>query len=139
MKVIADTNIWSYALRRKSNDFPLTTTVLNNLITSNSIVIIGPIRQELLTGFRVNGQFEKLKSHLRQFSDYPIQTDDYEIAAEFHTTCSSNGIQGSPVDFLICAVSYVNDFEIYTLDKDFSHYQKHIPIKLHITPYRRED
>lgn len=132
MKVIVDTNIWSYALRRKTIiDYESAISALNELILLNSVVFIGPVRQELLTGFRAKDQFEKLKLHLRQFSDHPIQSTDYELAAEFQTICSTKGVQGSPVDFLICAIAHNNDFEIFTLDKDFIHYRQHIPIHLY--------
>jgi len=35
------------------------------------------------------------------------------------------------IDFLICAVAVRLSVEIYTTDKDFLNYQKHLPIKLY--------
>jgi hypothetical protein len=43
-----------------------------------------------------------------------IKPADYELAAEYYNTCMGNGIQGSQIDFLICALSVRNKFEIYT-------------------------
>lgn len=131
MKVIIDTNVWSHVLRRQAAPDETILTLINQLLFSGLIVFIGPIRQELLTGFNQPEQFEKLKLHLRRFSDFKLQVYDYEKAAEFQTMCIKKGVQGSPVDFLICAVAYNNNFQIFTLDGDFTYYQKHISIQLY--------
>ena len=60
-----------------------------------------------------------------------IFDDDYIQAAEFYNICRKNGVQGSHIDFLICAVAVRLSVEIYTTDKDFLNYQKHLPIKLY--------
>ena len=58
--------------------------------------------------------------------------EDYEKAAELFNTCRRNGIQGSQIDFLICAAALNNKISIFTTDKDFENYKKFINIKLHI-------
>jgi predicted nucleic acid-binding protein len=40
-------------------------------------------------------------------------------------------VQGSHIDFLICAVATRLNVAIFTTDKDFDFYQQHLPIKLH--------
>jgi len=40
------------------------------------------------------------------------------------------GIQGSHIDFLICVVAARLKFKIFTTDKDFKFYSKHLPISL---------
>ena len=100
-------------------------------IISLIICNVVPVRQELLTGFREKHQFEKLQSQLINFDNYPITVSDYEKAAFYHTLCRQNGVQGSTVDLLLCAIALNNQLEIFTLDKDFELYQKHIPIKLY--------
>ena len=54
-----------------------------------------------------------------------------EMAAELSNRCRRNGIQGSHTDFLICSFSMNNNCPIFTLDKDFDLYRKHIPLSLH--------
>lgn len=44
---------------------------------------------------------------------------------------NSRGIQGSNTDFLICAVANRNKISIYTTDKDFELFSRHIQIVLH--------
>jgi hypothetical protein len=53
------------------------------LLNHGVIEIIGPIRQELLSGIREQSQFERFREHLRRFRDLQTTTDDYEEAASF--------------------------------------------------------
>lgn len=129
MSILVDTSIWSLALRREATSFPQKET-LSHLISDGLVRIIGPIRQDLLSGIPDKEQFEALKSHLKYFPDTPILTEDYELAAAFFNTCRKNGIQGSHIDFLICAIGVTHNFEIYTTDNDFLNYREHLPIRL---------
>jgi predicted nucleic acid-binding protein len=131
LKVLVDTSVWSLALRRqKSQDNPIISE-LESLIKDFLVQLIGPIRQELLSGIKSESQFEKLKNYLRSFPDYNIQTNDFELAARFFNKCRTKGIQGSNTDFLICAISVNNNWPIFTTDKDFPHFQKIISIQLY--------
>ena len=133
MKVIIDTSIWSLALRReKSQDISILGE-LESLINDFRIQLIGPIRQELLSGIKSENQFKKLKTYLRSFPEYQFQSDDFELAAQFFNQCRSKGIQGSNTDFLICAIAVNNNWQIYTSDQDFLYFQKIIPIQLYNT------
>lgn len=133
MKVLVDTSIWSKALRRRDGENPHERSVLLDLIASHSVVIIGPIRQEILSGIKDERQFAELQDRLSAFPDAPIGTDDFVTAARFFNLCRSKGIQGSNTDFLICAVAVNNGMSIYTSDEDFRHFQKVLPIELHRT------
>jgi len=129
MKVLVDTSIWSLALRRNVKNAPVDT--LSGMIQDSLVVMIGPIRQVLLSGIADSEAYERLRSKLRFFDDLPITMQDYETAAQFFNTCRKNGVQGSHVDFLICAVAVNNSLIIYTADKDFQHYAQHLPIRLY--------
>ncbi len=130
MKVIVDTPIWSYALRSKRQLYELHVKELEGLISDQRVVIIGSIRQEVLSGYSDKSRFEKLNDKLRYFENTQITDDDYVQAAIFSNTCRSKGVQGSHIDFLICAVAFRLKSEIFTTDNDFSYYGKHIPIQL---------
>lgn len=133
MKVIVDTCIWSLALRRTGkSSTSQEVEELRQLIEDNKVLIIGPIRQEILSGIRSKKQFDALKEHLDSFPDFPIETKDYILAADYFNKCRSKGIQGSNTDFLICAVAIKNKCAIYTTDGDFKNFSKQIPIRLHI-------
>lgn len=133
MKVIVDTSVWSLALRRDQEGSLAPVQELLRLIHSHRVQLIGPIRQEILSGIRSESQFEKLRKHLESFPDFPILTKDYVAAAQFFNQCRSKGIQGSNTDFLICAVAVRNKFSIYTTDKDFELFSKYLQIALHKT------
>ena len=92
--------------------------------------MIGPIRQEILSGISAQQKFEEMKNSLSVFPDISIITGDYEMAANFFNTCRSKGIQGSHINFLICAVAVSHDLTIFTLDNDFLNYKQHLSIKL---------
>ena len=129
MKIIVDTCIWSLALRRKKSENEILIDALTNLIKDVRVQMIGPIRQELLTGIRTVEQFEKVKNYLSAFPDLDIQTKDYELAAHFSNECRNRGIQGSNTDFLICALSSGYKMPIFTVDKDFENFKKILPIR----------
>jgi predicted nucleic acid-binding protein len=132
MKVIVDTVIWSLALRRSTPENNIIND-LTSLIEDQRIIMLGPIKQEVLSGYSDPNKFKKLKEKLSYFPNSPILDIDYEQAAEFHNIFRRKGIQGSHVDFLLCACSYRLNAMIYTRDKDFNHYSKHIPIQLFIS------
>jgi len=131
MKVIVDTSVWSLALRRDKDESPSPVQELRHLIHDHRVQMMGPIRQEILSGIRSKSQFKKLRKHLESFPDLPIFTEDYVTAAQFFNHCRSKGIQGSNTDFLICAAAVRNKFSIYTTDKDFQMFSKYIQIVLH--------
>lgn len=132
MKVLVDTAIWSLALRRRGgsgNDAAI--AELASLVEDGRVAMIGPIRQELLSGIREQAQFERLRQHLRAFPDTEITSADHEEAASFFNRCREKGVQGSNTDFLICAVAARHDFSIFTTDEDFKHFAGVLPIVLH--------
>lgn len=131
MKVLVDTPIWSLALRRQTLVSVSEAQELNELIQEARIVLIGPIRQEILSRIRSQEQFVTLKSHLRAFQDFALDSEDYELAAEYFNLLRSKGIQGSNTDFLLCAVAKRHELSIFTTDQDFVHFKKHLPIILH--------
>jgi predicted nucleic acid-binding protein len=132
MKVLVDTPIWSLALRRKKRaDHATIATELASLVEDGRVVLIGPIRQELLSGIKEEIQFDRLREHLRAFPDAAIVPHDYEEAASFYNRCRAKGLQGSNTDFLICAIAVRYDLSIFTTDRDFTHFANVLPIRLH--------
>jgi len=131
VSVLVDTCVWSLALRRRSPDRSAEVEELKNLIIDGRAGIMGPIRQEILSGIRSREQYESVRDRLRPFSDIALETADYERAAEMFTVCRRKGIQGSNTDFLICAVAERRTMPIFTTDDDFTRFAAVLPIKLH--------
>ena len=131
MKVLVDTSVWSLALRRRATASLPEVEELRSLIDEGRVVMIGPIRQELLSGIRTVESFERLRDHLQPYADEPLETADFERAAEHFNTCRARGVQGSNTDFLICAVAERRNLPILTTDADFSRLAAVVPITLH--------
>ena len=132
MKVLIDTSVWSLAFRKKEKtDYELALiTYVSEIVRDLRAVMIGPIRQEILSGISDELKFLEMQNTLSVFSDWSLETEDYELAAQFYNTCRKKGIQGSHIDYLICATAFRNNFKILTLDKDFKHYRKYTGILL---------
>ena len=128
--VIVDSDVWSEAFRKKGKE-SRSVLALRNLVSEGEVVMIGPIRQETLSGIRESARFETIRDALRAFPSQRIDEPVYEIAAGFSNLCRRNGIQGSHTDFLICACAVRWKVSILTKDKDFARYAKFVPIELY--------
>lgn len=131
MNILVDTCVWSTALRGKGPHVDPFVAELAELIHEVRACLIGPIRQELLSGIREAAQFKSLRQRLKPFPDIETCAEDFERAAEIFNLCRSRGIQGASTDFLICAVADRRALPILTSDADFKLYARHAPIKLH--------
>lgn len=131
MNVLVDTSVWSIALRRAKRVDDVAPRELAELISEGRIVLLGPVRQELLSGIKAKAQFELLRDHLRSFPDLELELADYEEAAAAFNRCRERGIQGSNTDFLICATAMRRKLAIYTTDRDFRQYAKVLKLELY--------
>ena len=138
MIVLVDTTIWSLALRRRPQSLNdqehLLVEEWARLVRSGEAVLIGPIRQEILSGIRSDRSFTAIQESLGDFRYLEIYPSDYDQAARFFNVCRANGITGTAVDLLICAVAHRCDVSIFTTDADFRHYAPHVEIRLHEPP-----
>jgi predicted nucleic acid-binding protein len=130
MKVLVDTSVWSLALRRRATTHE-SVSELRRLVGQGRVAIVGPVRQEVLSGVRDVSVFRRLRDHLGAFADEPLHQEDYERAAEHFNTCRAAGIQGSNTDFLLCAAAERRSFPILTTDADFERYAVLLPVRLH--------
>ena len=135
MLVLVDTPIWSLALRRTDTDLnpreQVLTAALRELILDGRAQLVGPVRQELLSGIRQKTSFKKLRDQLRAFEEPRFEVADYEEAAHINHECRSQGIAGSAIDFLICAAALRRSWQIFTTDRHFTRYAAVVPVKLY--------
>lgn len=135
MLVLVDTPVWSLALRRGLTDLnpheQLLKSALQELVRDGRAQLLGPVRQELLSGLRQEKSFTELRDYLRAFDGPNLDVADYEEAAHIHNQCRSRGIAGSAVDFLICAAASRRGWQIFTTDQDFTRYAKAFPLQLY--------
>ena len=132
MKVLVDTSVWSLVLRRRvpPRDDALAGE-LERLIVTYRVVMIGPIRQELLSGIRTHEQYEGLREKLSAFPDLRLHSQDYELAAQFYNQCRGRSVQGSNTDFLICGVAVRRDSSVFSADRDFEAYERVLQLRRH--------
>ena len=131
MNVLVDTSVWSLMLRRDAPRGSAEERELIELIQEDRVVLIGPVRQELLSGVRASEHFELLRTRLHAFPDVALGPLDYEEAARCFNRCRAKDVQGSNTDFLLCAVALTRDLAILTTDKDFVGFRKVLRVKLH--------
>ena len=122
MKLLVDTCVWSLSLRRRKGGAGLSAeeqrlvAALTDAIRDGRVAMVGPIRQELLSGIKDSGQFEKLRGILDAFPDEPITTEIYVEAARLDNLCRGRGAQCGEVDMLLCATTQHYGWTILTSD-----------------------
>jgi predicted nucleic acid-binding protein len=135
MRVLVDTSIWSLALRRRRRDLDAAERRLElelvELIKEGRTVIIGAVRQEILSGVRDDGALERLRERLRSFPDEDLGVLDYEEAARCANRCMAAGLPVSSTDGLLCAVAMVRGLALFTRDADFERYEGVLDLRLH--------
>lgn len=104
---------------------------LQRLILADEAKMLGPIRQQLLTGVKTSEGFDGLKELLRPHRDAELEVRDYEDAALIANRCIARGIAVNDVDLLICAVAARRHWAVFTTDIDFARYAKLCALRLH--------
>ena len=133
--ILVDTSIWSLALRRRpaalSTEEQRLVEEWARLVTDGLATLIGPIRQEILSGVRRPEMFQALQRALSDFPYLGIDAADYDRAAEFFNLCRANGITGGPIDMLISAVAHRHETPVFAADTDYALYARYLPLQLH--------
>ena len=138
MRILVDTCVWSAVLRRGSLASDPVRMEMERLIEEGCVELIGPVRQEVLSGVRTESQFDSLREALDLFPEIVIRSEDYVEAARLYNSCRSRGIQGAGTDFLVCAVAIREDIPVFTVDADFERYAQVFPLPLHKLGSRRD-
>src|SRR5512138_3689112 len=137
MRVLVDTCVWSQFLRRNRPVNDPVAREAARLIRADAVELLGPIRQELLSGARPQERFAQLKEYLRFYPNLPLDEKDDENAAHYYNLCRRQGVQGTATDLLICAVAVRHGLRIFTTDTDFDLYARHLPITRHAARHSR--
>ena len=122
MKLLVDTSVWSLALRRKRAASLNPTeqrlvALLADAIHEGQVMMLGPIRQELLSGIKEKTHFEELRKSLRDYRDEPLDSHDHEEAARFYNLCRSRGVECGPIDILLCSVAIRRGWQLISHDR----------------------
>jgi predicted nucleic acid-binding protein len=135
MTVLVDTPIWSLVFRRRADRLSAHerqhVEEWTALVQQRRVLLVGPVRQEVLSGIRDGRAFDRLRLALRAFPDEALAVEDFEEAARAGNVCRAAGVAGSTVDYLLCGAALRRDAAIYTTDRDFGAYARHLPLRLH--------
>ncbi len=82
--------------------------------------MLGPVRQELLSGIRDQHQFDALCDRLAAWPDEPLQTADHVRAAGLFNAARRAGIAATHTDLLIAATCERLGQRLLTLDRGFA-------------------
>jgi len=121
MKFLVDTCVWSLALRRRNasrmnpEERRLVSELRDGIQVSNA-AIIGPVRQEILSGIRDRAQFRKTLGLLEPFADEATIPEDFVEAARLFNLCQDHGVVCGAIDILICAMAARLNYGILTND-----------------------
>ena len=135
MNALVDTSVWSLAYRRNDADLSAMEKrlrgELTELIREMRVRVIGPVCQELLSGIRDRKRYDVIWKDISSFDEEPLTLWDYKRGADVSNELRARGITGALVDCLICAVAIDRGLTVFTVDEDFRHYAKHLPLRLH--------
>lgn len=81
------------------------------MVRADAVQLLGPVRQELLSGAQPGERFEQLKEYLRFYPNLPLDEEDDETSASFYNRLRQRGIQGTGTDLLICAAAVRRGFK----------------------------
>lgn len=131
MTLLADTSVWSLALRRDADATePEVHRLKEALLGSEIVVTTGLVLQELLLGF--SGPKAQTQI-IERFAALPLlqpDRDDHIKAAALRNACRQAGVQIGTMDALLAQLCIRHELMLLTTDKDFSHAAKHSSLRV---------
>ncbi len=131
MSLFVDTSVWSLAFRRDlPSDAPEVRMLVQAIKGGETLIITGPVLQELLQGFsgaRARGQL------LDRFSALPMlipDRQDHIEAAGLRNRCRRAGVQIGTIDALFAELCIRHELTMLTSDNDFTRIASHSTLKV---------
>ena len=131
MNILVDTSVWSLALRRDSPaDCQAVSRLKIALQGGEGVFTTGLILQELLQGF--NGPKARRRI-IRTFASLPLiipERRDHIDAADLRVKLRQKGVQAGAIDVLLAQLCLRHGLSLLSMDKDFVHMGKYVPLSL---------
>ena len=135
MMVLVDTPVWSLALRRKQSDLSPREqdlkSALQELVRDGRPKLSALSVRSCSREYGLKKAFAGCATLCGPSTNPSFGSQDYEEAARISNVCRARGIAGSAIDFLICAVAHLRNWEVFTTDRDFARYSKVLPLRLY--------
>jgi len=114
--VIADTSVWIRAMRIETSN---ERKVLDSLLQSNDVVMIGPVMGEILQGSRNAGEYDRLRSRLSALPFIETTRNIWSRSGEISYQLYRIGTPVALLDIVIAALALEYNQPLYTLDEHF--------------------
>jgi len=134
VNVLVDASIWSLSLARRANLNPYQEGLraeLMELIFENRAVLLGPVRQQVLSRIPNPEAFERLRLMFRDMPHTDTVVEDHEGAAMYSLMCRTTNIRVDPTNILICAVAERKELAVFTDNIEFNRISAAVPVRLH--------
>jgi predicted nucleic acid-binding protein len=130
--IVLDTSVLSLVFRRSSvSADSKVRRAYHKLVSETAQVgVPGIVMQELLSGVRLQKQFDELRYVMMGFELLLADVDHYIDAAMLLNRCSKRGIACSTPDALIAALTIAENAELFTTDDDFQRLTMHESLRL---------
>jgi len=117
--LVADTSAWVEYLRRTESPADL---ALNDAIGNNGVLLLEPVKAELLVGARSNVEVRELRRLLEGFDVELVHPrDDFEAATDLYQRCRTIGVTPrGPLDCLIAAMAARTGRPLLHHDRDLT-------------------
>jgi predicted nucleic acid-binding protein len=117
-KMTIDTSVWINLLNDKSGEVE---KALRHTVGQNVVLLLGPVRMELLQGCRDVDQWNTIEKRLAAFQQIDVNYDDPWIAAaRIYFDLRQRGITvRSPMDCYIASICEQNNCVLIHDDRDF--------------------
>jgi len=131
VNILVDTSVWSSALRRDSAGESRKIRRLRAALQGEDAVFTtGLILQELLQGFSAPKSRDKI---LETFASLPLiipERKDHMEAAALKIKLRHKGVQAGTIDVLLAQLCLRHHLSLLTLDRDFHHMARFLPLSL---------
>lgn len=120
MRLVADTSVWSLALRADARSGRREVRRLTSALHDGEVVVPGVVLQEVAQGLVDGPGKEHFLDRARALPLLTATRDDHLVAAEVFRTCRRGGVQLGSVDALLAAQCIRRELPMLTTDRDFT-------------------
>ena len=114
--VVADTSAWIDFFRSPTSD---TAIVVDGLLATNQIVMVGMVLAEILQGARSSNEFVRLKNRLTTLNFLETNKEVWALVGELSIEIRRNGYTVPITDISIAAVAMYHNHPVFAVDRHF--------------------
>lgn len=115
-RVLVDTCIWATVFSKPNS---VENAAIDQLLSQDRVVLVGPVVAEVLYGFRRHEQADWAASRLKASGWIEIEWDDWRGAAAIGRELASRGKRLPLTDLVIAAIAQRHGVSVDTVDPHF--------------------